>query len=337
VVKVFQRAAGVLPNNLRKWIGKEIHFAGLEYDADKFTGFIFLVGLLLGAVAFLSSFYVIQLGQANSIGAFVAVFACIFAGSIFWVSNIADSRATQVEKILPDALQLISSNIKSGLTTERSLFISARPEFGTLSFALKKASKSIMIGERLERALFAISLNIKSNVLERTMWLISEGIKNGGQISQLLVQLSNDLREENALKMEVSSNTSMYVMLIFFSAAFGAPALFGISSFIVGVMTEQTANIGIDPEMMQGYSAKNPALGLIGIPTSTIKEDFIVLFSIVDLLVTSIFASMVLGVISTGSEKGGIKYFPMILIISLVLFFITRIVVGTAFGGFAGS
>ncbi len=334
---MFERVAGLLPRNAREWIGKEIQYAGLEYDADKFIGFIFIVGVLLAVVSFLASFYIVKLGQANSIAAFVTVFAVIFAGAIFWISSTADSRGSQVEKILPDALQLISSNIKSGLTTERSLFVSARPEFGALSTALKKASKRLMVGERLERALFEISANIKSNVLERTMWLISEGIKNGGQISQLLVQLSNDLREENALKAEVSSNTAMYVMLIFFSAACGAPALFGISSFIVGVMTEQTANIGLDPEVMQGYSAKNPALGLIGIPTSTITEDFIVIFSIVDLLITSIFASLVLGVINSGSEKGGVKYFPMILIISLVLFFITRVVVTVAFGGLAGA
>ncbi len=334
---MFERAAGLLPRNAREWIGKEIQYAGLDYDADKFTGFIFLIGILLAIVAFMMSFYLIKLGQANSIVAFVTTFAVIFAGAIFWISNMADSRGSQVEKILPDALQLVSSNIKSGLTTERSLFVSARPEFGALSLALKKASKKIMVGERLERALLEISLNIKSKILERTMWLISEGIKNGGQISQLLVQLSSDLREENALKSEVNSNTAMYVMLIFFSAACGAPALFGISSFIVGVMTEQTANIGLDPEVMQGYSTKNPALGLIGIPTSNITESFIVLFSMVDLLVTSLFASLVLGVINSGTEKAGMKYFPPILIISLVLFFVTRVVVQISFGGLAGA
>ena len=332
---MFERIGAIFPSSFRSWIGKEITFAGLKFDSSMFTGFIFTLALLAAVLAFIISFGLFHLGQSNSIAAFFGGFVVVFAGAIFWISNIADSRGSQVEGVLPDALQLIASNIKSGQTTERSLFVSARPEFGALSEALKETSKRIMVGERLERALLGIHKKIKSTVLERTMWLIAEGIKNGGQIANLLIQMSTDLREENALKAEVNSNTSMYVMLIFFSAALGAPMLLGISSFIVGVLAEQSANIHISPETMQGYSTKNPALGLVGIPSSTISEDFIVFFSMVDLLVTCIFASMVLGIINSGSEKAGTKYMPMLLIISFVLFFVTRIMVKTFFGGFA--
>jgi archaellum biogenesis protein FlaJ (TadC family) len=153
-----------------------------------------------------------------------------------------------------------------------------------------------------------------------------------GQISGLLIQLSVDLREENALKEEITASIGMYIMLIFFSAAFGAPALFGISSYIVGVLSSQTAELNITPEQMAEYSAKNPILGLVGISESTITEDFVVLFSMVALFVTCIFASLTLGVISNGKETRGIKYIPVMLAIAFALFFIVRILVQQAFG-----
>jgi hypothetical protein len=113
-------------------------------------------------------------------------------------------------------------------------------------------------------------------------------------------------------------------MLIFFSAAFGAPLLFGISSYIVGVLGEQTANIGISPEEIEEYTAQSPALRLVGIPSIEITEEFVVFFAEIALFTTCLFAAMVLGVISTGKEKGGVKYLPILLAIAFALFFISR-------------
>ncbi|MEI7961248.1 MAG: type II secretion system F family protein [archaeon] len=332
---MFEGIGSLLPRSFLDWVSRELTFAGLKYDKESFVGFILILSILLAIIAGFISYEIIKLVPLYSLAVFFTSFIIVFIVPILWISNIADSRGKKVESILPDALQLISSNIKAGQTTERSLFISARKEFGALSDALKETSKRVMVGDRLEWALLNIPKKIKSKVLERTMWLIAEGIKNGGQISNLLIQMSNDLREENALKAEVNSNTSMYVMLIFFSAALGAPMLLGVSSFIVGVLSEQSANIHISPELTSEYASKNPALGLIGIPSSNISENFIVFFSLVDLVITSIFAAMVLGVINSGSEKAGSKYLPVLLIVSIVLFFVVRILAKTFLGGFA--
>jgi flagellar protein FlaJ len=330
---IYERAGAIIPRGVRDWLKKEITYSGVSLDAGKFAGFILLESLSIGLVCLLLANFFLKLGLLYSVAAGIGGFTVIFIGIIYFVDNISESRGKAVEKILPDALQLIASNIKSGLTTERSLFVSARPEFAALSDELRRTSKLIMVGERLERALLTIPNGIKSRVLDRTMWLIAEGIHNGGQVANLLLQLSADLREENALKAEISANISMYFMLIFFSAAFGAPLLFGISSFIVGVLAEQTGHANIPVEITQEYGSKSPALGLIGNSQSNISEEFIVGFSMIDLFITSIFASAVLGIVSTGNEKGGIKFLFPLLVISFILFFIVRIFIKAAFGG----
>jgi flagellar protein FlaJ len=249
------------------------------------------------------------------------------------MNSIAENEGRAVEKILPDALQLIASNIKAGLTTEKALIISAQPEFGSLSVELKETSQRILSGERMDKALMLIPKRIKGDVLDRTMWLMGQGIRSGGQIANLLMQMSDDLREENALKQEIGANISMYVMLILFSAAFGAPVLFGISSYIVGVLSSQSANINIPSEMMQQYVSTSPALGLVGVSSSGVSEDFVVFFTEIALFLTCVFAALVLGVISHGHEADGIKYIPILLVISFVLFFLTRTLAKTFLGG----
>lgn len=327
---VYERLSLIVPKNIRTWIEAQLAYSSLDIPTEKFTGFILWIGI---SFAILMTGIIFALTKFNPILSFIVSFFLIIGAILFLLTNSADAKGKLVEKILPDALELIATNIKSGLTTERALLASARPEFGALSKELKYASKSILSGERVEIALLEISKKIKSNTLDRTMWLISEGIRNGGQIANLLIQLSNDLREENALKSEVGANISMYVMLIFFSAAFGAPALFGISSFIVGVLSNQSAGGAISPELSLELSAKNPILGMLGNSKTAIGEDFVVFFVEVTLFVTCIFASLILGIITTGNEKGGVKYSVIILIIAFALFFITRAIVASMFGG----
>jgi hypothetical protein len=326
---VYERIASLLPDRLVNWIKEQLVYVGIDLDEQRFAGFVLAFGAGISAAIALNAYVFLGFPFMAS---FVLSFAVFAGGTFFWVNSIAESKGQFVEKILPDALQLIASNIKAGLTTERSLFISARPEFGPLSHELRETSKRIMSGERIEKALLNISRKIKSKVLERTMWLITQGIKSGGQISDLLIELSDDLREENALKAEIQANVSMYVMLIFFSATLGAPLLFGISSYIVGVLAEQTGSIGITPEQISEFTARSPALRLVGIPQVKITQEFIIFFSQVALFFTCLFASMTLGVIGTGKEKGGIRYLPIMLAIAFALFHITRTVMQEFFG-----
>ena len=233
---------------------------------------------------------------------------------------------------MPDVLQLIASNIKAGLTTERSLFVSARPEFGPLTVELKTASKNIIAGDRIEHALLEIPKKIKSKILERTLWLLAEGIKNGGQIADLLIELGNDLREENIVKAEIKSNISMYIILIFIAAAFGAPMLFGVSSFIVGILEEQMGTVDLDADALKEMQRGSPMGNMMGVPTASVGEDFVVGFVGVSIIVTSVFAGLTIGVINSGKEKEGVKYIPFVLLISFVLFYLVRAVLEIVFG-----
>jgi flagellar protein FlaJ len=326
----FERIGALTPKGVRDWTDKQLVYAGMNMTSEFFLGEVLTVAVIIGSIAALIGHYLYSI---NPLATLIISFALISFIAIFLVVNSADAEGKATEKILPDALELIASNIKAGLNTERALVVSARPEFGSLSVELKFASKRILSGEPISTALLFISKKIKSNVLDRTMWLIAEGIKNGGQIATLLIQLSGDLREENALRAEVNANISMYVLLIFFSATCGAPMLFGISSFIVGILAEQKDNSSISDTFASDYGNKNPAFSLLSGSKTSISESFIVTFVQITLFISCIFSSLVLGIITTGNERGGVKFIPIVMVISFVLFYATRLFVSGMFGG----
>lgn len=324
----YERITRLLPPKTQNAFAKEMNYLDLSVDDKKLVGFIIFYGFFLSAGVALNAYLFFQI---NPIIAFILLYAIIVGGFYLMLSLSADAKGKFVESILPDALQLVASNMKSGLTAERALLVSARKEFGPLEKELKEAAKRIIGGMPLNESLLMVSKKIKSTSLERTLWLISEGMKSGGQIADLLVQLSDDLRSQQSLQQEIAADISLYLILIFAASAFGAPLLFGISSFIVEVLGSKISSFsGID---LTGIPA-----GRGGLATSFAKAgqplspEFVIFFSMVSLFVTSGFASLTMGIINTGKEKNGIKYFPIILFIAFGLFFLVRFGLLTIFG-----
>jgi flagellar protein FlaJ len=329
---MYQRLATLIPKSFAEKIEQSLGYLDINIDVKRFLGFLLAFGfaISIGIGINLMLFF-----QIHFLFGFFGSFIALLGGVYLWLTMAAESKGKSIELMLPDALQLISSNIKSGLTTERALFVSARPELGPLEKELKHASKEIIAGESVEKAILKMGTRVKSTVFDRTMWLIAKGIQSGGQIADLLVQLADDLREQKAVQEESSAETSMYILLILVAAAFGAPILFGVSSFIVQILSKQISELPtIDPQAI-GNAPGNvqQVVGAIsGERHSTITPEFIIQFSLWAMLMTSVFASMMIGVINAGKEKAGLRYFPIIFIISIALFYLVRMALTTVFG-----
>lgn len=327
----YDRISALIPRPVIAAFKKQMDYVGMKIPEQNLVGFIFSFGIIISFGIALNAYVFLQLPIYLTWPLCFLLFAFII---YFWLNMIAESRARFVERILPDILQLISSNMKSGLTTERALLASARPEFGVFSEELKLASAKVMAGERIEEALSDIASRIKSPTMERSIWLMVQGIKSGGEVADLLSQLADDLREENALKEETKAEVSMYVLLVFVSAAFGAPILFGVSSYIVGVLAKQTENLVINPEQLQEITRRSPVgrLGSMGMGQLAITPEFATNFALITLAITCVCSSLVIGVINTGKEKNGVKFMPIITIMGISLFYIIRIVLDMVLG-----
>src|SRR3989338_3465425 len=134
-----------MPAGILKNIRKQLDYNGIEISERKFTGFMLAYGAGL-AVAFGLAGNAIFGLEPFLVGPAAMAFFTVTVYVLLKLSS--ESKGKFVEGILPDALQIIASNMKSGLTTERALFVAGRPEFGPLQVELKNASKRISAGER---------------------------------------------------------------------------------------------------------------------------------------------------------------------------------------------
>jgi hypothetical protein len=151
----------------------------------------------------------------------------------------------------------------------------------------------------------------------------------------LLIKLSDDLREQQAIQQEVKASISMYVLLIFFGAGIGGPLLLGISTFIVEALQAQASTTGIETTLSE-LPSQVAATQFVGVPKTQIDPGFILMFASILVFVSSLMSSFAIGAINSGKEKNGLKFFPLILILSFMVFFGARAMLSTMFADVLG-
>jgi len=231
-----------------------------------------------------------------------------------------NSKIKKIEMVFPDFIQLIASNLRAGITIDKAFLLSARPEFGPLEIEIQKTGKEIATGKDILIAMKDMAKRINSEKITKTIQLIISGIRAGGNISKLLEQTSSNMREKEFLEKRASANVLMYVIFIFFAVGIGAPLLFGLSTILVEIIVNivRTLPSATSTQISLPFTFRDIGLSV----------NFVVYFSIIFVIATDFISSLVIGLVNTGDSKSGIKYFIPLLIISLIIFFIIRGVLG---------
>ncbi|MFH0861862.1 MAG: type II secretion system F family protein [Candidatus Altiarchaeota archaeon] len=310
--------ARVLPQGMREKYSKMVGYSTLKTNPDTFIGFAITAGIVAG---FLLTIATNGLKPPWPLSMPLVMFTVSFTAMqlliYIWLTLNVSAKGRQVETALPDALQLMSSNIRAGLTTDKALLMSARPEFGALEEEIRRVGKETMAGRNLTDALSRMTLHIKSTDLSRTVELITNSIKSGGQLADLLDQTADDLRDQQIIQKEISASVLMYVLFIFIAIAIGAPMLFAMSSFLVDLLARNMAMISREmPKNFDG-AAKMP-IKMTGLSIST---EFIKQYAVISISISCIMGAMIMGLILKGEEKEGFKYVIIMLPLALIIFF----------------
>ncbi|MCD6477546.1 MAG: type II secretion system F family protein [Candidatus Aenigmarchaeota archaeon] len=307
-----------------------LRYAGIEdISSLEFSGFMILYSSILAMISFLLGLFLFDF-----LTSVIIAISAFFGFQLFLyviLSLVVDSRARQIEEVLPDALQLMSANIRAGMTLDRALWLAARPEFGPLEEEIKRFGKNVFGGKSMIDSLKEMGTRVRSDILDRTIKLIQEGIESGGEMAHLLEETAADIRNIKAMKQEIKSNVMMYSMFIIFASVIGAPVLFAVSVYFIevisGLWSAQTSQIGKTPYYQTG---------MIKMKGPQVSSGDMLLFSVSSIILTTVFGALIIGLIQSGKEKRGLKYIPFLTGGALLIFFGVRFVISSMFSSFLG-
>jgi len=327
--RIYTTFSVLFPQSVVKHVGKLMVQGGLKMKPRVYLGSSLLWSLLLALVAFQISLSFLEARFAWLVGLGVWLFIEILAYIILVAT--ADNRASKIEEVLPDALQMISANVRAGMTTENAIWMGARPEFGPLEEEIKVVSSKCFGGKPIADALKEMSERVKSTTLERAVKLLVEGIELGGEIAPLLDEVARDIRSTSALKKEVLNATLMYTIFIIFSSMIAAPVLFASSLYY------SEMSLSIMKNRME-LPSEVPATGTFSIlfrggsKATIISPDEVRIFAIACIVLTTTLGALTLAQIRYGKITRGLKFVPVFVGCALVVFFLTHSVFQSAFG-----
>tara|TARA_Y100000034_G_scaffold96396_1_gene117363 strand:+ start:7347 stop:8381 length:1035 start_codon:yes stop_codon:yes gene_type:complete len=325
-----------LPEKARPKIRDYLQRAGIYQIPYVLFGGLFWLSSILTLIVFVLLWSKISTFATNALFMFITVFVGWFAIHLaiaflimalvyFYFDYKIYNRTKQIEKVLPDFLTVFSENLRTGMTTDKSLWRSVKPEFGVLASEIKIAAKQVLTGKDIENALDDFSTKYDSPTLNRSLKLIVEGMKSGSEIASIIDKVVEDIRKTNDLKKRMATNAFTFMIFITVIVIFIAPGLFALSQNLLMIIAKFVTNL-----QSAGVSATNLP---IQFDTIAIEPADFETFSRASLIITSFFSSLIVAIISKGEMKAGLKYIPVFMIGSLLSHQLFISVLGALFGG----
>ena len=233
----------------------------------------------------------------------------IFPAIYTYVSVKQEKNAQEIEKSAPDFLRQLSSMLKVGLSFENAMEDMSKYGQGPLYDEMRRTILEIRMGRNFDEAWIAMSKRLKSRELERIFIIILDGRRSGSSMADVIMNVSDDLRDLLAIKQERKSSVMMAVMFLIISAVVATPFALGM--------------VSVYAQFMESFGQVSDL-----VMVAPVAGQFY-------LIIHSLLIGLIISVIMYGGFKKGIKFSIPIVVVSYGIFYvISNFGVSLIAGGF---
>lgn len=312
-----------------KYVSDELDLSGVKMSVNTFLGIALIGFFVLFIVVSLASLTLLHIDSALAAVAGFVVGVTFEIALYVLLEFQVEKRKNFVESLLPDYLQLVAANIRSGVSLDRALLLARRPEFGYFTQDIEALNKQLYSGETMQNALNNLANRYRSQQLRHTIRMILEAVRYGGALADLLNQIAKDLRQQQTVQREIAGQLFMYTIFITFAAIVASPALFGLTLQMIRVTDSVWSSI------LSQNPGGLPSTGLSFLkpsPPQISPTDYLY-FAVAAILITTTMSSFTIAAITSGEPIRGVRMLPVFIIVGLIVFYIVTLVMGSIFTG----
>jgi tight adherence protein C len=168
------------------------------------------------------------------------VFCAIVYAPISMLNRAVEKRKQDVQRTLPDFLDMVASTVQAGLSLNAALAYAVDAAPGAVGEEIKEALTEIRLGRGRADALKAAADRLKQDEFTTMVAAVTQAERLGSNVGKILNELADDTRTHRILIVEEHA-AQLPVKMVFPMAFFLLPALFVIifGSLIVNYLSHQ--------------------------------------------------------------------------------------------------
>ena len=282
------------------------------YLSAAIPAIIFLVLALFGAVGVIEPVIIGEADELIYIGTatdFLLIAIFIFTGVFGIYEFVRLKRVRKIDDRFPDFVRDLAESRRAGMTFTKAIMYSSKGNYGVLTPEIQKIARQISWGSSVDNALKAFARRVNTKLINRTVSLIIEASRSGGNVADVLDAASRDAREIKLIESERRANMLSYVAVIYVGM--------GVFLLIIIILCKSLL-----PSML-GQGAQQAAIAYAssgiggggGISQKAITEVFFYAS-----LVQSFGMGIVTGVFEEGNMISGVKHTFIMMLVTWLIF-----------------
>lgn len=232
----------------------------------------------------------------------IAIF--VFTGVFGIFEFLRLRRVRKIDDRFPDFVRDLAEARRAGMTFTKAIMYSSKGNYGYLTPEIQKIARQISWGSSVENALRAFARRVNTKLIKRTVSLIIEASRSGGNVADVLDAASKDARELKLMEGERRAGMLSYVAVIY--VGMGVFLLIMIvlcKSLLPSMITEGSAGVS----------------GALGKSASISLSDINHLFFYAALVQTAGMGA-VTGVFEEGNVISGVKHMFIMIFVTWLIF-----------------
>lgn len=266
---------------------------------------IHFLGISLGVIILIIDFAFFLSDEYKNLFLFLLGITFTIVSLPFMISLVLDNKKDQeVSDMFLEFSRNLAESVSTGTPVSKSIINMRNRNYGPLSPNVEKLANQISIGIPISQALQTFAYEVDNEVITRAVTLISEAEKAGGEIDYILESSAESIAEVEKLKKERKAAIYSIIVqgyIIFF-------IFIGIMLVIEFKILPLTAGIeafgGIDPN----YNAIDYSQNSNDAPGEEYDADNLSNPLFFVLIAQGLFAGLVIGKVTEGSLKSGLKH-----------------------------
>ena len=273
----------------------------------------YLIGIAISIIVIIAAHF---FTNEKTFSLFVGIGIMIGVGQILLDIMHENKISAEKEEMFLEFARNLVESVKTGTPVSKSIINMGSKNYGALTPHVRKLANQISLGVPFTKALQTFSKDVKNASIARSLTLIGQAEKAGGDIGEILEAVAGAVNMADKLKKERKASVSTLVSqgyIIFFVFI----VIILIMQFQIVPMVSGLGDVG--GSLGFGGGGLNKANFQQG--QKQIADSFLYL-----ILVQGFFTGLVIGKLSEENIKAGIKHSVLLMFISFITSTVANII-----------